>query len=52
MGRRMFKKKLTRPITDVEKLEKSYQQIEELKSIQMKHLTKKNGDFFSSPLMK
>jgi len=50
MGRRMFKKKLTRPITDVDKLEISYQQIEELKGIQMKHLTKKNGDFFSSPL--
>lgn len=50
MGRRMFKKKLTHPITDVEKLENSYQQIEELRGIQMKHLTKKNGDFFSSPL--
>jgi DNA mismatch repair protein MutS len=50
MGRRMFKKKLTLPITNVEKLEMSYQQIEELRVIQMKHLIKKNGDFFSSPL--
>lgn len=50
MGRRMFKKKLTRPITDIDKLQNSYQQIEELKNIQMIHLTKKNGDFFSSPI--